>query len=47
MVTSVSFWENQERKLEAGQSERVSVNPCVNTQELLPQSQELVKRYQL
>lgn len=28
-------------------SERVSVNHCVNTQELLPQSQERVKQYQL
>ena len=28
-------------------SERLSVNHCVNTQELLPQSQERVKQYQL
>lgn len=28
-------------------SETVSVNHCVNTQELLPQSQERAKQYQL
>lgn len=41
--------ENTERKntVATVYSERVSVNHCVNTQELLPQSQEPFKQYQL